>query len=49
MVMVVLTLLLFIIGYGLRDPGWINRFEGLFVIVCYVGYVTFLVTDAFGK
>lgn len=48
MVMVALTLSLFVIGYGFRGPGRINRFEGLFLLACYAGYVTFLVTSAFG-
>ncbi len=49
MVMVALTLSLFVIGYGFRGPGRINRFEGLFLLLCYVGYVTFLMTSAFGR
>lgn len=49
MVMVALTLSLFVIGYGFRGPGRINRFEGLFLLICYVGYVTFLVTSAFSS
>jgi cation:H+ antiporter len=49
LVMLALTLSLFIIGYGFRGPGRINRFEGLFLILCYIGYVVFLVISAFAK
>ncbi|MGG7055131.1 calcium/sodium antiporter [Nitrosomonas sp. ANs5] len=42
MVMSVLTVSLFIIGYGFGRPGRINRLEGGILLSCYVGYVAFL-------
>ena len=38
-----LTLSLFVIGYGFRGPGRINRFEGALLMACYVGYTAFLI------
>ena len=43
LVMAGLTLSLFVIGYGFRGPGRINRFEGALLMACYVGYTAFLV------
>lgn len=44
LVMAVLTVSLFIIGYGFRGhPGRINRLEGAFLLACYFGYTTYLV------
>ena len=34
----VLTLSLFLFGYGFRGPGRINRFEGAALLACYIGY-----------
>lgn len=48
MVMAALTLSLFIIGYGFRGPGHINRFEGIALLACYIGYTTYLVRSTFG-
>ena len=53
-VMAALTLLLFIFGLPLRKnkqgrTGRINRFEGLFFVLVYVGYLTYLVLQATGK
>lgn len=53
-VMAALTLLLFIFGLPLRKTkqgrtGRINRFEGLFFVLVYVGYLTYLVLEATGK
>ncbi len=44
-----LTFSLFVIGYGFRGPGTgrINRFEGAFLLACYVGYTAFLVRSVF--
>ena len=45
-VMAFLTLSLFVIGYGFRGPGVINRYEGgtlLTCYVCYIGYLTYSV------
>ncbi len=39
----ILTGSLFIIGYGFRGPGRINRFEGATLLVCYLLYNAFLV------
>jgi cation:H+ antiporter len=47
MVMAALTISLFIIGYGFRGPGRINRFEGMALLACYLGYTSYLVFSAF--
>ncbi|SER72087.1 cation:H+ antiporter [Nitrosomonas sp. Nm51] len=47
-VMGALTLSLFVIGYGFRGPGRINRIEGTLLLTCYIGYNTYLVTTTFG-
>jgi cation:H+ antiporter len=44
LVMAVLTLLLFVFGYGFRGPGRINRIEGSILLVCYLGYTAYLLT-----
>jgi len=49
LVMTALTLSLFVIGYGFRGPGRINRVEGSVLLACYVGYTTYLVSTAFGQ
>jgi cation:H+ antiporter len=49
MVMAVLTVSLFIIGFGFRGPGRINRFEGSALMICYVGYTAYLVNSVFGR
>ena len=42
-VMIVLTLSIFIVGYGFRKrPGRINRFEGTILLLAYVLYTLFL-------
>lgn len=46
-VMAVLTVSLFIIGYGFRGVGRINRFEGAFLLACYIGYTSYLVMSVF--
>lgn len=45
LVMAGLTFSLFVMGYGFRGPGQgrINRFEGTFLLACYVGYVSVLI------
>jgi cation:H+ antiporter len=48
MVMGLLTLSLFVIGYGFRGPGRINRIEGLLLLACYVGYTSYLIGTVFG-
>lgn len=42
-----LTLLLFIVCYGRRGHNRINRFEGGFLLTCYVGYTACLAITAF--
>ncbi len=37
-----LTLVLFLMAYGLRGPGRINRLEGGLLLTCFVGYMTWL-------
>lgn len=49
LVMAALTVSLFVICYGFRGPGRINRFEGLALLACYVGYNVYLVTSVFGQ
>lgn len=46
-VMAALTLSLFLVGYGFRGPGRINRIEGAALLACYVAYTTYLVGTAF--
>jgi len=48
LVMAVLTLSLFVLGYGFRGPGRINRVEGALLLVCYVGYIAYLISSVFG-
>jgi cation:H+ antiporter len=48
MVMGGLTLALFLIGYGFRGPGRINRLEGGILLACFAGYTAYLLTHAFG-
>jgi len=48
LVMAVLTISLFVIGYGFRGPGRINRFEGAFLLACYIGYGSYLASTVFG-
>ena len=47
-VMGLLTLSLFVLGYGLRRPGAITRPEGAVLATCYVGYTAWLVVTALG-
>jgi cation:H+ antiporter len=47
MVMAALTMSLFVIGYGFRGPGRINRIEGAVLLVCYVGYTAYLISTVF--
>ncbi len=47
LVMSILTVSLFFIGYGFRGPGRINRFEGALLLACYLGYTAYLVFTAF--
>jgi cation:H+ antiporter len=50
LLMAVLTLSLFIIGYDFRGTGRrINRFEGTALLAVYIGYTVYLVRIAFGQ
>jgi cation:H+ antiporter len=49
LVMAALTLSLFVIGYGFRGPGRINRIEGAVLLACYVGYTAYLIITVFGR
>lgn len=42
LVMAVLTVLLFIMGYGFKRQGRINRIEGLILLLIYIGYSSYL-------
>jgi cation:H+ antiporter len=48
MVMAALTVSLFILGFGFRGPGRINRFEGAALLLCYIAYTVYLVITVFG-
>ncbi len=47
LVMVALTVSLFIICYGFKGPGRINRVEGGALLVCYIGYTAYLMSTVF--
>ncbi|MDY0269651.1 MAG: calcium/sodium antiporter [Trichloromonas sp.] len=47
LVMASLTLALFVIGWGVRGHGRINRIEGAALLTCYVGYTAYLIVGAF--
>jgi len=47
-VMVLLTVSLFVLGYGFKGPGRINRLEGGALLACYVGYSAYLASTVFG-
>ncbi len=42
-----LTLSLFVLGYGFRGTGRINRTEGLLLLACYLGYSGYLISTLF--
>ncbi len=44
--MTALTLSLFVMGYGFRGPGRINRYEGGVLLFCYVAYTFYLTAGA---
>lgn len=46
-VMTALTVALFVLGYGFRGPGRINRLEGAALLAAFVGYTVYLLTTAF--
>lgn len=43
--MTTLTIALFIMGYGFKNQGRINRFEGLLLLSAFVGYLGYLLTN----
>jgi cation:H+ antiporter len=45
-VMSALTVSLFLLGYGFRGPGRINRLEGAVLVLCYIAYSACLVFTA---
>lgn len=45
-VMAGLTVALFLVGYGFRGPGVINRIEGALLMAVYLGYTGYLVGSA---
>jgi len=45
-VMTILTVSLFLFGYGFKGKGRINRFEGTILFVSYLGYIGYLISDA---
>lgn len=47
MFMGILTLSLFIVGYGFRGEGRINRIEGAILLAAYVGYTVYLIRSVF--
>jgi cation:H+ antiporter len=46
LVMAALTVSLFVIGYGYRGPGCVNRYEGAALLACYIGYTAYLISTA---
>jgi cation:H+ antiporter len=46
--MSILTFSLFIIGYGFRGPGRINRYEGAILLISYAGYMALLIASVMG-
>jgi cation:H+ antiporter len=46
-VMVLLTLSLFVFGYGFKKQGRINRLEGAVLLSVFVGYTAYLVSTVF--
>ncbi len=46
-VMAALTLALFVLGYGFRGPGRINRLEGGTLLAVFVGYTAYLLITNF--
>ena len=47
-VMASLTVLLFVMAKGFRPDGRINRLEGLALVLCFVGYMTWIGVHASG-
>ena len=49
LVMAALTLSLFVIGYGFRGQGRINRVEGALLMAAYIGYTLYLLSTVFSQ
>lgn len=47
LVMSILTVSLFLFGYGFRKPGRINRYEGAVLLSAYIAYTAYLLATAF--
>lgn len=47
MFMGILTLSLFIVGYGFKGEGRINRIEGAILLVAYISYTVYLIRSVF--
>lgn len=43
LVMSLLTVALFVLGFGFRGPGRINRYEGGILLICYFAYTIYLI------
>jgi len=48
LVMSLLTVSLFAIGYRFKQPGRINRLEGALLLTSFVGYTTYLISTVLG-
>ena len=48
-VMIGLTLAMYVMGYGFRGPGRINRFEGTLLLLVFIGYQTVLFLNSQDK
>jgi len=48
-VMAALTVLLFVMAFGFKGPGRINRLEGSALLAAYVGYTIWLIVTAVGE
>lgn len=48
LVMSLLTVSLFAIGYRFKQPGRINRFEGALLLTSFVGYTAYLISTVLG-
>ncbi len=49
LVMAVLTLSLFVLGYRFAKPGRINRVAGALLLTSYIGYTAYLLYSVFGQ
>jgi cation:H+ antiporter len=47
-VMLVLTVSLFLIGYGFRGPGRVNRVEGGVLVTAWLAYVVWMARESVG-